>query len=125
MEMYKQASKLKLRFNTPRGPLGMEQLWDLTQTDLAASIKAVKKTLKDSNDDELSFLEENKSVDVEAQLRYDILKDVFLTKKKENEDARNAADDKAKKQRIMELISEKKDESLKGKSIEELEALLK
>lgn len=123
--MYKQAGKLKIRFNTPKGTLSTEQLWDLTQTDLAASIKAIKKTLKDSNDDELSFLEESKNVDVEAQLRYDVLKDVFLTKKVENEAARNAADDKAKKQRIMELISEKKDESLKNKSVEELEALLK
>ena len=123
--MYKQAAKLSIRYNTPKGLLTTEQLWSLTQTDLAASIKSIKKTLKDSNDDELSFLEENKSVDVEAQLRYDILKDVFLTKKAENEAARNAADDKAKKQRIMELISEKKDESLKNKTVEELEALLK
>ena len=64
-------------------------------------------------------------VDIENQLRFDILKDVYLTKKKEAEELRNAAEIKAHNQKILTLIAEKKDESLKGKSIEELEGLLK
>ena len=58
------------------------------QTKLAESIKAVKKVLKKNDDDELSFLESSKVVDVENQLRFDILKDVYLTKKAEAEAAR-------------------------------------
>ena len=54
--MYKQASKLKLRFGTPKGTLAAEQLWDLNQSDLSVSIKSVKKMLKTNDDDELSFL---------------------------------------------------------------------
>lgn len=123
--MFKQASKLKLRFQTNRGVLSVEQLWDLTQTDLANAIKAVKKVLKSGDDDELSFLESTKVVDVENQLRFDILKDVYLTKKKEAEESRDAAANKAHNQKILALIAEKQEEGLKGKSIEELEALLK
>lgn len=123
--MFKQASKLKLRFQTNRGVLSAEQLWDLTQTDLANAIKAVKKVLKTGDDDELSFLESTKVVDVENQLRFDILKDVYLTKKKEAEESRDAAANKAHNQKILALIAEKQEEGLKGKSIEELEALLK
>lgn len=123
--MFKQASKLKLRFQTNRGVLSVEQLWDLTQTDLANAIKAVKKVLKTGDDDELSFLESTKVVDVENQLRFDILKDVYLTKKKESEESRDAAANKAHNQKILALIAEKQEEGLKGKSIPELEALLK
>lgn len=123
--MFKQASKLKLRFQTNRGVLSLEQLWDLSQTDLANAIKAVKKVLKTGDDDELSFLESTKVVDVENQLRFDILKDVYLTKKKEAEESRDAAANKAHNQKILSLIAEKQEEGLKGKSIEELEALLK
>ena len=123
--MYKQASQLKLRFLTNVGQLSVEQLWDLSQTQLSNAIKAVKKVLKKNDDDELSFLEDTKVVDVENQLRFDILKDVYLTKKKANEDARNALNLKQQRDKILTIIADKKDEDLKNKSVEELEAMLK
>lgn len=123
--MFKQASKLKLRFQTSRGILSTEQLWDLTQTDLSNAIKAVKKVLKKSDDDELSFLEDTKVVDVENQLRFDVLKDVYLTKKKENEELRDAAETKAHNQKILALIAEKQEGKLREMSIADLEKLLK
>jgi len=124
--MFKQASKLKLRFVTNRGLLSTEQLWDLTQTDLANAIKAVKKVLnKADGDDELSFLVETNVVDVENQLRFDVLKDVYLTKKKEAAELRDAAEIKAHNQKIIALIAEKKEGALKEMTIDELEKMLK
>jgi hypothetical protein len=123
--MYKQASQLKLRFLTNVGQLSVEQLWDLSQTQLSNAIKAVKKVLKKNDDDELSFLEDTKVVDIENQLRFDILKDVYLSKKKEADELRTAAEIKEHNQKILTLISEKKDDSLKGMSIEELEKQLR
>ena len=123
--MYKQSSKLKLRFSTNRGILSDEQLWDLSQTDLSNAIKAVKKVLKKTDDDELSFLEDTKIVDSENQLRFDILKDVYLSKKKESEELRDVAESKAQNQKIISLIAEKQDNKLKDMSIEDLEKLLK
>ena len=123
--MYKQASQLKLRFLTNVGQLSVEQLWDLSQTQLSNAIKAVKKVLKKNDDDELSFLEDTKVVDIENQLRFDILKDVYLSKKKEADELRTATEIKEHNQKILTLISEKKDDSLKGMSIEELEKQLR
>jgi hypothetical protein len=65
------------------------------------------------------------TVDVENQLRFDILKDVYLTNKKENEELRNAADNKAHNQKIDALIAEKQDGQLREMSIEDLEKLRK
>jgi hypothetical protein len=123
--MYKQASKLKLRFSTTKGLLAAEQLWDLTLTDLSNAIKAVKKVLKKVDDDELSFLNDANTVDVESQLRFDILKDVYLTKKSEAEALRDAAAAKVHNQKILALIAEKNDDKLKSMSVEDLEKLLK
>ena len=123
--MYKQASKLKLRFVTSVGVLSTDQLWDLSQTNISNAIKAVKKVLKKNDDDELSFLEDTKVVDIENQLRFDILKDIYLTKKKETEELRNIAETKEHNQKILSLITEKQDNKLKDMSIEDLEKLLK
>lgn len=125
MDMYKQASRINLTFITSKGILPVNQLWDLNQTELTASIKNVKKTLKKSDDDDLDFLDATKIVDVENQLRFDILKDIYLTNKDENEKVRTEKERKENNQKIMELIQRKKEGELENKSVEELEAMLK
>lgn len=126
MDIYKQASRVGLRIATPKGMLSVEQLWTLSQNNLASSIKEAKSNLKTSEgEDELGFLEETNSADPIAQLCFDILKDVYLTKKSEAEAIRDAASIKAHNQKILGLIAEKQEEGLKGMSIAELEAQLK
>lgn len=122
--MYKQASQLKLRFQTPKGQLTVEQLWDLSMTDLSTTIKAMKKVLKKSDDDDLGFLEEDSKVDKVMELAFNILKDVYITKKEAAKAIREAAEIKAHNQKILTLIADKEEESLKGKSIEELKNML-
>lgn len=125
--MYKQAAQLKLRFETPKGVLSAENLFDLSMTDLSTTIKKVNAQLKkeQTTDNELAFLEGTDIVESQNSLRFKILKDVYMTKK----DARDAAaldyEKKQKKQRIAEIIAKKKEEALENMSIEELEAMLK
>ena len=121
--MYKEASQLKLKYQTSVGLITTEQLWDLNLSQLSNAIKAVKKMLKKTEDDELSFLNDSKTVDSENELRFLILKDVYLTKEKEIKDVKNAADIKAHNQKIDALIAQKQEEKLSGLSIEELETL--
>lgn len=124
--MYKQAAQLKLRFDTPKGALTVEQLFDLSMTDLSATIRKVNTALKKEQavDDELAFLEGKDITETQNSLRFKILKDVYLTKK-EARDAAVLDDEKRKqKQRIAEIIAKKRDEALENKSLEELEAML-
>ena len=124
--MYKQASQIGLRVNTPRGPLSVEQLWNLSMTDLATTIKSIKKMIKSDDADELDFLEEGTSkVDKTLELSFNIVKDVYVTKKEAAKALRDAADIKAHNQKILQLIASKQEKELEGKTIEELEALLK
>jgi hypothetical protein len=125
MDMYKEASRLKLRFTTDRGVLSVDQLWDLPLTTLATGIRNIKKVLKKNDDDELSFLEEGNVADTENELRFNLLKDVYLTKKKDNEEARTALENKAHNQKILDLIQQKKEHEFTQMSVEDLEKLLK
>lgn len=125
MDNYKLASRLKLRFATDRGNLAVEQLWELSLTSLAASIRETKKVLKKNDDTDLSFLEEGGVSDTVNELRFEILKDVYVSKKKDLEDERNATENKAHNQKIMSIIQSKKEGALNEMSVEELEKLLK
>lgn len=128
METYKKASQLKLRFNTVKGILSLEQLWDLPLSQLANLVRSIKADLKsESLDDDIAFLSDSVPTkeDVQNQLRFELVKDIFLTKKAEAEEKKNAAEKKEFQQKILGIIQEKKEGSLKEKTIEELEALLK
>jgi hypothetical protein len=123
---FKQASRIKLRIPTQYGLLSVEQLWDLSLTKLTEVIKQVKKELKvQQNDDELSFLDEDSKVDPEKELSFAILKDIYVTKKKENEEAKLTAQNKANNEKLLDLIYKKQNQELESKSIEELQAMLK
>lgn len=124
--MFKEASKLKLRFETSKGLLSVEQLWDLSKTQLAIVVRNLKKKLNKDSDNELSFLDDTATqVDKITQLQFDIAKDVYITKKSEEEAATNAAEIKAHNQKILELIAEKREGKLRDMSEEDLVKLLK
>jgi len=125
MEMYKQAIKMDLRFQTTKGVLTLQQLFQTEQTVIANAIKSVKEILKKNNDDELFFLEDTKFVDIENQLRFDILKDVYLTNKKDAEDIKSASENKKHNQRIFEEMARRKEMKLTQISDDELEKMIR
>ncbi len=49
---------------------------------------------------------------------------MYNTKQEEADERKAAADRKAQKARIMEIIADKQDEDLKGKSLEDLQEML-
>lgn len=121
--MYKEASKKKTRFITSKGTLSVEQLWDLSITDL--DVLAVKLDEDYKNSKGKSFIEKRTTKDKDIKLQFDIVLDILNTKVEEADAVREAKDIKEHNQKILTLISEKKDDELKGKSVKELEKLLK
>jgi len=123
MEMYKEANKQKLRFQTNKGLLSTEQLWDLSLTDLdtlAVSLESAHKNSKGK-----SFLEKRTTTDKGLKLKFDIVLDVLQSKVEDAEIATLERENKEHNQKILALIAEKKDGQLAGKSIKELEKMLK
>ena len=129
MVIYKKASKKKLRFSTNRGSLSVEQLWDLPKEEIRQLvIKAredAKKSSGEVSDTELSFLDAPaKTKATDDELRFEILKDIYLTKKSAEEKAQKKAEAKRNNQKLLDIIARKQDEDLEKKSIKELEKML-
>lgn len=129
MEIYKKASKKKLRFNTNRGVLSVEHLWDLPKEEIRELVvkarEAAKKSSGEVNDTELSFLDAPvKTKATDDELRFEILKDIYLTKKSAEEKAQKRAEAKENNKKILDLIARKQDEALEKKSITQLETML-
>lgn len=127
--MYKKASQKKLRFNTNRGVLSVEHLWDLPKEEIRQLVikarEAAKKSSGEVNDTELSFLDAPvKTKATDDELRFEILKDIYLTKKSAEEKAQKRAEAKENNKKILDLIARKQDEALEKKSIKELEKML-
>lgn len=123
MDNFKLASQQKLRFQTNRGSLSTEQLWDLSLEDL--DILAVHLEVQHKESGKKSFLVKKSEKDKIAKLRFDVALDVLTTKVEEAQVLAEAQEIKKHNEKIITLISEKQDESLKGKSIRELEKMLK
>lgn len=125
MNIFKEATKEKLRVQTSYGLLSVEQLWDLSLNKLSTIIKNLKKSMKEFDDDELSFLDETKQVDKQKELMFNLLKEIYMDKKSELDNERKAASDKENNEKILRLIHSKQEADLANKSIDELKALLK
>jgi hypothetical protein len=123
MENYKEASKQKLRFNTTKGLLTTEQLWDLSLEDLDALAVSLESEHKESG--KKSFLTKSTAKDKTAKLRFDIVLDVLNAKVDEEQALTEAFEIKEHNKKIITLIADKKDDELKGKSVKELEKMLR
>jgi len=123
MENFKEATKQKLRFNTTKGSLSTEQLWDLSLTDLdqlAVSLEDAHKNSKGK-----SFLEKRTTADKGLKLKFDVVLEVLHSKVEDAEATTIERENKEHNQKIDELIAEKQGEALKSKSIAQLEKLRK
>lgn len=122
--MYKKAARMKLRVSTNRGNLSVEQLYDLSKEEIG-ELAIAYRPKKPIDDEELSFLKQEASAEeTPEQLTFRILKDIYLTKKDEEDKAHRRAEVRQRNRKLLEVIARKQDEALESKSIEELKAML-
>lgn len=125
MSNFKSATRQKLRFNTSKGMLSTEQMWDLGITFLAGIVRNLKKELNKDSDDELAFLDDTSApVDETVELRFNIVKEIYLAKKSERDSIKTEAAKKEHNQKILAEIARRKEESITKVSDEELEKML-
>lgn len=123
MEIFKLASKQKVRFQTSKGFLNTEQLWDLSLTELDALAVSLEKECEETS--KKSFLTKSSDKNKLSKLKFDLALDILTSKNDEIQASKDATELKEHNKKIIALIAEKQDESLKNKSVEELTAMLK
>ena len=122
--MFEQAARLKLRFETALGSLTIEDLWDLPLTGKKENLDNIaiglsKQVREESTE---SFVVKATKANEELELKFAIVKHVIEVKLAEQTAAKMAADNKATRARLTEILAHKEDQELEGLSKEELRA---
>ena len=108
--MFEKASRMKLRFNTQRGVLSVEDLWDLPLIQLDNIAIALNKKLQESKTE--SFIKTRTKDTTELELKFNIAKHIIDVKLQEQEDRLLESEKKAKRQKILDLMAKKQDAEL-------------
>jgi hypothetical protein len=125
--LFQKASRLKLRYETTKGNLSIEDLWDLplSTTTNKVNLDSIAKDLyfQLKNEPDVSFVVKEKKSDEVIQLKFDIVKYIIDTKLAEREANSKIQENKEKKQQLLAIIAQKKNEVLSNSSLEDLEKM--
>jgi len=121
---FEKATREKVRFETSRGPISTEDLWDLPllsreKFNLDTVARQASKALKETEEE--SFVKPVTKENTILKLRLKVVERIIEVRLQEKKDREEASKKRAKKDRILEIIGKKQDETLESKSIEELE----
>lgn len=120
-KMFEYSVRNKVRFPF-KGLISVEDLWDLTPTNLDSIYKTLNKQVKQSEEE--SLLNTKTTVDKELDVQIAIVKHIVAVKLAEQEAREKASAKKAQKQKIMAVIASKQDEALQNSSVEDLQKML-
>lgn len=127
--LFELASKKKFRFDSPKGSLSVENLWDIPLTgqfgtanldDVAKSLYAKVKEAAT----EVSFVKPAEKADPTIEAKFELVKYIIEVRVAERDAAAQERQRAEQKQQIMALIDRKKNEKFEGQSIEELQEML-
>ncbi len=128
LNIFDQASKRKLRFQTQKGLVTSDDLWDLPLTssknalNLDTLAQEVDARLKASEGK--SFVAKSNPENTEDKLRLEVLKRIIEVRVEEREAAKNQREIAARKQALLVALDNKKAESLTKMTEAEIQAEL-
>lgn len=128
VSIFEKASKQKLRFETSKGFISTEQLWDLPlqsntgKVNLDDLAKEVSAKLKESEVE--SFVTKGKASNTDDKLRLDILKHVIDVRVTEKEALSNQRANAERKRLLLDVLAEKRAANLASLTEEQIQAEL-
>lgn len=124
INLFEYATRNKLRFESTKGVLTVEQLWDvpLTSTDgcnLDAIAKGINRQVKDATEE--SFVSTKKTAaTVQLEMKLEVVKSIISTKITDAEVAKTRADRKKEKELLLAALAEKQAGELSELNVKEL-----
>lgn len=119
--LFEGAARAKYRFPF-RGVITTEDLWDLSLQDLDRVFKTLNAEAKQTQEESLLKVKDEHSEILERKI--EIIKHIVSVKQAEAEAVQDAANRKAQKQHIMEIIAKKEDDALANMSLDELKKMV-
>lgn len=115
--LFEIATRNRYRFNY-KGVMSVEDLWSLRVEDLDAIFKMLNRQKKTA--DENSLLATKSAEDQDLANKIDIVRYIVSVKLAEAAERVSAAEKKAQRDKIMEIVAKKKDKALEDMGIEDL-----
>lgn len=115
--LFEIATRNRYRFNY-KGVMTVEDLWSLRVEDLDAIFKMLNRQKKTADED--SLLATKSAADTELANKIELVKYIVSVKLAEAAERVSAAEKKAQRDKIMEIVAKKKDKALEDMGIEDL-----
>lgn len=119
--IFEYATRNKVRFPY-KGSVSVEDLWDLSVTELDKVFKTLNSQRKQSQEESLLNTKSKEDEIVDVQIA--IVKHIVAVKLAEKEAREKAAENKAKKQKIMAIMAARDEKALENASDEDLQKML-
>jgi len=123
--MFEQAARQKFRFDSSRGLLTVEDLWDIplsstspTRANLDDIARGLHRRLR--NDEDVSFVEPDRKSDATVQTMFDLVKRVIEVRLAENAAARSLREKAEKKQQLLSILKDRELDAFKTMPVDEL-----
>lgn len=123
VNIFEYAVRNKVRFPY-RGLVSVEDLWDLSLTELDKVFKTLNVEVKKNQEESLLLIDPKKPVDELLDIQIAVVKHIFNVKLAEQTAREKAAAKKEQKQKIMAILASKQDEALHNSSVEDLRKML-
>ena len=121
INLFEMATRKKFRFPF-KGMISVEDLWDLSVNNLDTVFKALNAESKQAKEESLLAVKSDEDTILDAKI--EIVKHIVNVKQYEATQRQHAVAMREQKRKLQELIANKQDAELQGKSIEELQAML-
>lgn len=115
--LFEIATRNRYRFNY-KGVMSVEDLWSLRVENLDAIFKMLNRQKKTADED--SLLATKSAEDQDLANKIDIVRYIVSVKLAEAAERVSAAEKKAQRDKIMEIVAKKKDKALEDMGIEDL-----
>ncbi len=126
--MFEIASRRKVRFDTSRGVVGVEDLWDLplTSTKNSPNLDDIARGLHKqlNNGENVSFVHGTNMSDSQIQFKFDLVRHIIDTRLEENKLRSEAQDRATKKQALLAIMAERQANDLRNLSPDELQKMI-
>ena len=119
--IFEYATRNKVRFPY-KGSVSVEDLWDLSVTELDKVFKTLNSQRKQSQEESLLNTKSKEDEIVDVQIA--IVKHIVAVKLAEKEAREKATENKAKKQKIMAIMAARDEKALENASDEDLQKML-
>ncbi|MFQ9785782.1 MAG: hypothetical protein ACLRYF_04045 [Mediterraneibacter faecis] len=120
-KLFETATRNKMRFPF-RGMISVEDLWDLSLTNLDSVFKTLNAEAKKSEEE--SLLETKSKENEELSNKIEIVKYIVNIKLEEKKTRENARKNAEMKQRLLEIKAKRQDAALENMSDEDLDKML-